>query len=125
MVEMQQYEKRLSQALDCPKPLRRRLLERTRQMAEDFTAGKPDAAWDEVEEFLGDPQELAQTMLEHENQEKLTQYRKRKLYFRRSVIGILIATLILVSCGLIYEHQKKIPVNVIVESTLTVYETED
>ncbi len=120
MNELAVYEKELIRALNCPKPLRRRLLSRTRQMAQDFQAGKPDASWDEVADFLGSPQEVAQTMLESENQEMLARYRKRKLWLKRGLIAAIIAALLGTAIFLYCTR-----LTVIVESTLTIYENED
>ena len=125
MKELALYEKRLTQALCCPPALRKRLLSNTREIAQDFLAGKPDATWDEIEEFLGDPQELAQTMLEAEDQEALARYRRRKLYFKRAIIGALVVALVAVSCGLIYvDRTRRHPNHVVIEETLIIYETE-
>lgn len=51
MKELARYEKHLIRALDCPPDLRKRLVNSTRAMAQDFLAGKPDADWGEVEAF--------------------------------------------------------------------------
>lgn len=69
------YRRELSAALDCPDELRRELLGRMERMAEDFRAGKPETSWDDVRDFLGEPQESARMMLENANQDKLARYR--------------------------------------------------
>ncbi len=120
MNELAVYEKNLTQALNCPKTMRRRLLDRTRGMVQDFLAGKPDAGWDEVADFLGDPQELAQTMLETADQEMLERYRKRKLWLKRGLVAAVIAALLGSS---IYFYSTRL--NVTVERTMVIYETED
>lgn len=126
MRELAVYEKKLSRALNCPKPLRSRLLSRTRRTVQDFLAGKPDAAWDEVEDFLGNPQELAQVMLEHEDQEKLERYRKRKRILKWAAAGlaaVMFAATVFWAAN--YYISQKAPMNVVIETTLTIHETED
>ena len=117
MRELAVYEKKLSRALNCPNPLRSRLLSRTRRTVQDFLAGKPDAAWDEVEDFLGNPQELAQVMLECEDQEKLERYRKRKLWLKRGLIAVVIAALL--GCSIFFYCTR---LNVTVRETLVIEE---
>lgn len=102
MNDLNEYFKELSVALDCPKGLRQRLLLQTRRMAEDFCAGKPDASWEDVRNYLGDPTELAQTMMECENQDVLGRYRKKKKLRKRAVLLIFLLTSLLISCALLY-----------------------
>ena len=120
MKELALYEKRLTQALCCPPALRKRLLTNTREMAQDFLAGKPDATWEDMEKFLGDPQELAQTMLEAENQEALARYRKRKLWLKRGFIGAIIA--VLLGSSIFFYCTR---MNIVITETLVIYETEE
>lgn len=126
MKELALYEKRLAQALCCPPALRKRLLTNTREIAQDFLAGKPDATWDEIEEFLGDPQELAKIMLETEDQGALARYRMRRRNIRWGATGlamVLFVTAIFFS--VVIYMTRKIPVNVTIEETLVIYETEE
>lgn len=126
MKEIALYEKRLAQALCCPPALRKRLLTNTREIAQDFLAGKPDATWDEIEEFLGDPQELAQTMLEAENQEMLVRYRKRRLLLKRGTATLLVVLCITLAGLLTYilNMRAKAP-PVVATETFIIYETEE
>ena len=102
MNELNNYIKELSAALNCPSSLKHRLLLQTRRMAEDFREGKPDASWEEVRDYLGNPEELAQTMLECENQDALKCYQKRKKKQTQVLVAVFLLTLILVSFALIY-----------------------
>ena len=126
MKELALYEKRLTQALCCPPALRKRLLTNTREMAQDFLSGKPDATWEDMEEFLGDPQELAQTMLEAEDQEALARYRKRRRNIRWGATGlamVLFVTAVFFSAAIYVT--KKAPLNITEEEVLIIYETEE
>lgn len=107
MNDLNEYFKELSVALDCPKSLRHRLLLQTRRMAEDFYAGKPDASWEDVRNYLGDPTELAQTMMECENQDMLGRYQRKKTLRKRAVFVILLLTLLLISCALVYVYRSR------------------
>ena len=107
MDRLDRYMKELSAALNCPKILRRQLLDQTRRMAEDFRAGKPDATWEDIRSYLGEPEELARTMLECENQEALGRYRKHKRLWKRAAVAFLLLALVLVSCALVYVYRFK------------------
>lgn len=123
MNELAVYEKNLTRALNCPKAMRRSLLDRTRGMVQDFLAGKPDAEWDEVADFLGDPRELAQTMLETADQEMLAHYRKRKRLLKRAAVGLAaVAFAIAVFLAANYYISQKAPINVVIHETLVIEE---
>lgn len=121
MKELARYEKHLIRALDCPPDLRKRLVNSTRAMAQDFLAGKPDADWSEVEAFLGDPRELACTMLESEDQDALARYRARRSLLKRCAVGALAVAFLVAVATLIYVDRTRMN-PVIVTETLTIYE---
>lgn len=100
MSELARYEKELVRALDCPKPMRARFLKRLRDAAEEFRAENPDAPWDQVEEFLGDPKELAETMLERADHDALERYRRRKRNLKKvfSVGSITVIVVLVILC---------------------------
>ena len=125
MSQYELYERRLVQALSgnanaaCPSNIRHRLLERTRKMARDYQNGNPEAPWEEVEQFLGDPRELAQVMLEGEDQEVLKRYTHRKRLRQRIVLGVMAVLLAVSFCLLAYAQSGWRQV-ITVEETLTV-----
>lgn len=94
---MSGYFQNVERLLDCPKPFRRHFLSHTRRMAEDFVQGNPEATTQELEEFLGEPQELAQGFLETLDPEVLERYHKRKKLLRRGLVALLVAALIAVT----------------------------
>lgn len=123
MSELARYEKELVRALDCPKPMRARFLKRLRSAAGEFRAENPDAPWGQVEEFLGDPAELAETMLERADHDALERYRRRKHWLKRAAVVILAAAFVLSLGAAIYINEtRKIPVNITVTDTLIIGE---
>lgn len=123
MSQYERYEKRLLHALSggagsaCPPVIRHRLLDRTRKMARDYQNGNPEASWEEVEQFLGDPRELAQAMLEVEDQKVLEQYTHKKHLLKRIAMGIVAALFVLLLGLLIYMKQ---PLYITMEETLVI-----
>lgn len=61
--QLKEYYKQIKKALRCPKPLRDGFLRDTKRMADDFLCGRPDATFDELKRFLGEPVELASTFM--------------------------------------------------------------
>lgn len=124
MKELARYEKHLIRALDCPPDLRKRLVNSTRAMAQDFLAGKPDADWGEVEAFLGDPRELACTMLEGEDQETLARYRDKKRRWKMGVLASLVILCLSLAGLLAYILNLRASAPpVVATETLIIYET--
>lgn len=118
MKELARYEKHLIRALDCPPDLRKRLVNSTRAMAQDFLAGKPDADWSEVEAFLGDPRELACTMLESEDQEALVRYRARRSLLKRCAVGALAVAFLVTLVTMIYIYRERSNPVFVTETTI-------
>lgn len=90
------YFRALERRLDCPKDIRKNFLTKTRRTAEDFLQEKPDATQQDLEDFLGEPEELAQGFLETLDPDILGRYRKRKKFFLCSFIAALVILLVVV-----------------------------
>ena len=105
--------------------MRRRLLDQTKRMAEDFRAGNPNVTWRETEMFLGVPTELARTMLECEDQRVLIRYRKIKNGVKRGFVFSLVLALIAVSCSLAYVYlTREKPLSLEIETVTVIYAPE-
>jgi len=117
-LDMSSYFHRLERLLDCPKAACQPFLDQTRRMATDFIQGNPNATTNEVAEFLGDPQELAQGFLETRDPDILERYRKWKSRFRWCCAAALVIALVFVSIYAIYF--KKTPVQMEITDTLII-----
>ena len=108
-----QYQKALSRALNCPAPLRRRLLDHVYQTVQDFQAENPDTGWPEAEAYLGNPEDLALVMLECEDQKKLAQYR-RKTHLWKRIVSVLLAIglAVFLICGIYIYFVKSQPLEI-------------
>ncbi len=122
MRNFDQYQKALSRALNCPAPLRRRLLDHVYQTVQDFQAENSDAGWPETEVYLGSPEDLALVMLECEDQEKLAQYRRKTHLWKRIVSVLLAIGLAVFLTGGIYIYfVKSQPLEITMTDTLVIY----
>lgn len=119
MQEVENYLRELNRHLDCPKRIRKPFLDKTRQMAEDFVQGKPDATAQDIIDYLGEPQELAQGFLETLEPEMLKRYRNRKKFLLRGCVAALIMLLIVVSAWCI--HLWHVPSEIEAVETTVIY----
>lgn len=92
-VNISGYFQQLERLLDCPRSLRSSFVRQTQRMAEDFVQGRPDATQQELVDYLGEPQELAQGFLETLDPGVLERYRKRKKFLLRGCVAVLAVAL--------------------------------
>ncbi len=118
-LDMSGYFNSLERFLDCPKNTRRPFLDQTRQMAEDFVQGNPNATSREVTDFLGDPEELAQGFLETLDPDVLTLHHRKKMLFRWGCVAVLVVALIGTSIWSI--HLNTAPKDMEVSDTIIIY----
>ena len=115
---LRDYFRRLDRSLDCPRPLRRRLAAQVRRAAEDYCRERPEAGPAEVVQYLGDPAETAQELLENLDPEELRQARRRERLVRRALVAVLI--LALVGVGAWGVHLWRTPVDLEVTEVLVI-----
>lgn len=119
-LDMSGYFNSLERFLDCPKNTRRPFLDQTRQMAEDFVQGNPNATSREVTDFLGDPEELAQGFLETLDPDVLTLHHRKKMLFRWGCVAVLVVALAVTTVWDIHLWNR--PMNVEMTGVITVYD---
>ncbi len=107
--ELSGYLRRVERALACPPDSRRALMDRVRRDAGQFLADRPEATAEEAAAYLGDPEELAQGLLETLDPEELRRYRHKGVLLRRGLVLLLIAALVaaLIGTCLYARHLKK------------------
>lgn len=120
--QLKEYYKQIEKALDCPKDMRESFLRETKKMAEDFLAEKPDATFDEVKNFIGEPRELAITFEKSADMELIEAYRKRKLFIKRALIALFVLIFIAVVAVTIYVANYRMNVVITREDTIIIYE---
>ena len=122
-VELAPYFRRVESHLDCPRKVRKQLMERVRRAAEEFVAERPDATREEVEEYLGDPKEVAQEMMKTLDPEESERYQKSKKVTRMLIYGIIAAVVIILALGFIHLTLDTRPAEII--ETIVIYPEEE
>lgn len=120
--QLKEYYKQIEKALDCPKDMRESFIRETKKMAEDFLAEKPDATFDEVKNFIGEPRELTKTFEQSAECEVIEAYRKRKLFIKRALIALFVLIFIAVIAVTIYVANYRMNVVITREDTIIIYE---
>lgn len=70
------------------------------------------------EAFLGDPRELACTMLEGEDQEALARYRARRSLLKRCAVGALAVAFLVTLVTMIYIYRERSNPVFVTETTI-------
>ena len=94
--ELRDYFRRLDRLLACPRPLRRKLTAQVLRAKEDYLREYPEAGPAEVIQYLGQPEEVARTLLDSLDPAELERSRRRDRRLRWSLVAVLAAALVVV-----------------------------
>ena len=117
--ELRDYFRRLDRLLACPRPLRRKLTAQVLRAKEDYLREYPEAGPAEVIQYLGQPEEVARTLLDSLDPAELERSRRRDRRLRWSLVAVLAAALVIVGAWGI--HLWGTPKNVEITETLIIY----
>lgn len=117
------YLEELSRELTCSAKRRKEFLEQTRYIAEDFLQGKPDATFEDLENFLGLPSELAATFQESIPLEERQHYQTKRHHVFFSAATMVVAIAIFSSAFLCYSLNHGRYAHVV--ETIMIYQPED
>ena len=117
--ELRDYFRRLDRLLACPRPLRRKLTAQVRRAKEDYLREYPEAGPAEVIQYLGQPEEVARTLLDSLDPAELEQARKRERLVQRALVAVLVLAFVAVAAWGI--HLWGTPKNVEITETLIIY----
>lgn len=118
--ELERYYDAVRRHLTCPKPEQDRLLAETHRMVEDLLADQPDLDYDGLVAFLGEPQELAATFLDHMDPAVVEGHERKKKRRRTGLLALLLAVIAALSIFSIYVVQLKSHVNITREDDFSV-----
>jgi uncharacterized membrane protein len=120
---LNRYYKVLKKKLDCPKQSKIRFLGQTQRLVEDFVEGKPDARFEDVYGFLGDPAALAETFLSTLDPEEISRYRRyrhiQKICCFLAPVAVITFLIVLIYCI----TQMQLDIDITKESILQSYNT--
>lgn len=118
--ELTPYFQRVRNRLSCSKKYQNEQMQKIFRAAEEYAQENPNATLEEVEEYLGNPEEVAQELMESIDPEVLERDRKRKRLGVMVVIGILLVALGIMTARFIYLRSQ--PAHVEVIETLVIHD---
>lgn len=112
-IELRPYFRRVEKRLKCPRSQRRALLDKVRCAAREFAEENPEATLEETAEYLGNPHEVAQGLLETLDPEELGHYQKSRQTWLMVWVSLLVVAV--VAMGMRFAYLKIHPKPVVVE----------
>lgn len=92
--QTEQYCRKVRVSLQCPSADAKRCIADVRRTAERLRWEEPEISWEEIEEFLGEPEDVARTFLDTLEPAQVARYRNRcKLFFGLLVGGLTLLLL--------------------------------
>lgn len=122
--ELNRYYKEINRHLTCPKKEQEEFLTEVHHLVDDFLGNQPEASYTDLVEAIGEPGELAATMLKTLPDQTVVQTYRRK---RKMRTGIIIGFLVLVIAALCFmiDYIGHMRANTIItEETTTIIEPE-
>ena len=96
--QMEQYCRKVKVFLRCPPADASRCIADVRRTAEQLRQEAPEISQDEIEEFLGEPKEVARMFQDTLDPVRVEWYHRRK----RLLLGLLVGVLLLGVLGALY-----------------------
>lgn len=92
--ELNRYLRAVDRALVCPRALRRQVVARLRDGAQDYIDAHPGVEWGQVEAHFGAPKAIADEVLSTMEPGVVRRYAKRTRVLRIVVIGLIAGALV-------------------------------
>lgn len=115
-VPLTDYYEEVRRYLTCPEEVKDDLIYDVNRKVMDLNADRPDLDYNGILEFLGDPEDLANSLMEQMSDEVIQKYEKKKKRIRTGMIACAVVLIAALSTfSICVSHLQKI---VIFEKTL-------
>ena len=94
-VPLTDYYEEVRRYLTCPEEVKDDLIYDVNRKVMDLNADRPDLDYNGILEFLGDPEDLANSLMEQMSDEVIQKYEKKKKRIRTGIIACAVAAVIL------------------------------
>lgn len=112
-VPLTDYYEEVRRYLTCPEEVKDDLIYDVNRKVMDLNADRPDLDYNGILEFLGDPEDLANSLMEQMSDEVIQKYEKKKKRIRTGIIAcavVLIAALSLLKMKTLFQVLKTLSV---------------
>ena len=93
-VPLTDYYEEVRRYLTCPEEVKDDLIYDVNRKVMDLNADRPDLDYNGILEFLGDPEDLANSLMEQMSDEVIQKYEKKKKRIRTGMIACAVVAII-------------------------------
>lgn len=101
-VPLTDYYEEVRRYLTCPEEVKDDLIYDVNRKVIDLNADRPDLDYDDVVDFLGDPEDLAQSLLDNIEEEAILAYqahqKRSRLLHKVGIVAVIVALSISLLC---------------------------
>ena len=119
-VPLTDYYEEVRRYLTCPEEVKDDLIYDVNRKAMDLNADRPDLDYDGILEFLGDPEDLANSLMEQMSDEVIQKFEKKKKRIRTGVVTCVVAAIAVLSTFVIYTTNVQFNSDITEENTVIV-----
>lgn len=118
-VPLTDYYEEVRRYLTCPEEVKDDLIYDVNRKVMDLNADRPDLDYDGILEFLGDPEDLANSLMEQMSDEVIQKFEKKKR-IRTGVVTCVVAAIAVLSTFVIYTTNVQFNSDITEENTVIV-----
>ena len=119
-VPLTDYYEEVRRYLTCPEEVKDDLIYDVNRKVMDLNADRPDLDYNGILEFLGDPEDLANSLMEQMSDEVIQKYEKKKKRIRTGMIACAVAVVIGLSTFALYTSNRQTDSHITEESFIIV-----
>lgn len=119
-VPLTDYYEEVRRYLTCPEEVKDDLIYDVNRKVMDLNADRPDLDYDGILEFLGDPEALANSLMEQMSDEVIQKFEKKKKRIRTGVVTCVVAAIAVLSTFVIYTTNVQFNSDITEENTVIV-----
>ena len=119
-VPLTDYYEEVRRYLTCPEEVKDDLIYDVNRKVMDLNADRPDLDYDGILEFLGDPEDLANSLMEQMSYEVIQKFEKKKKRIRTGVVTCVVAAIAVLSTFVIYTTNVQFNSDITEENTVIV-----
>ena len=119
-VPLTDYYEEVRRYLTCPEEVKDDLIYDVNRKVIDLNADRPDLDYDGILEFLGDPEDLANSLMEQMSDEVIQKFEKKKKRIRTGVVTCVVAAIAVLSTFVIYTTNVQFNSDITEENTVIV-----
>ena len=119
-VPLTDYYEEVRRYFTCPEEVKDDLIYDVNRKVMDLNADRPDLDYNGILEFLGDPEDLANSLMEQMSDEVIQKFEKKKKRIRTGVVTCVVAAIAVLSTFVIYTTNVQFNSDITEENTVIV-----